>query len=289
MRLASYNIHIGVGQDNRYDLERIASAVAGADVVCMQEVLRHWPALGHADQAAELAERLNMHFVYGAGMDIDADEVLPDGRIHQRRRTFGNLVLSRWPIRSSRTLLLPKRAIPEAFDLQRSATEAVIEAPGGAFRVYSVHLSHVSPAQRAPQIEALIEWVNAAPAEGRAWDHENEYFKLFGLGRIDMPAPAVMMGDFNFSPRDAAYARFCGEVIGRYGRKPRHDQFWDAWTLAGEDEEAGQSFMEPKHPGYRIDHCFVSHDLAKCVRRAWFDNQTVGSDHDPLFVEFAWG
>jgi endonuclease/exonuclease/phosphatase family metal-dependent hydrolase len=38
MKIVSYNIHYAIGKDDRYDLERIATAVAGADIIALQEV-----------------------------------------------------------------------------------------------------------------------------------------------------------------------------------------------------------------------------------------------------------
>lgn len=275
MLLASYNIHFGVGQDGIYDLCRIADAVRGADILCLQEVAQGWPPLGHADQARELAERLGRHHVFGAGLDLDADEVLPGGSILHRRRTFGNMVLSRWPIRSSRTLLLPKRTEPGVFDLQRSATEAVIDAPGGALRVYSVHLSHVSPRRRQPQIAALLAWLAEAPEHGGAWDGEHPMLGMPGLNRAPMPAQAAIMGDFNACPEDEGYAAMLAAA------------YIDAWRQAGHG--AGQTFMNAERLGRRIDHCFLTAGLGARVRRAWIDGNAIGSDHFPLFVELAEG
>ena len=39
MKLVSYNIQYGFGADGRYDLERIAEVVAGADIIALQEVI----------------------------------------------------------------------------------------------------------------------------------------------------------------------------------------------------------------------------------------------------------
>ncbi|MCW5752367.1 MAG: endonuclease/exonuclease/phosphatase family protein [Alphaproteobacteria bacterium] len=273
--LGSYNIHFGVGQDGAHDLARIAATLAAADIACLQEVTQGWAPLGHADQALALARRLGRHHVFGAGLDLDGDEVGADGRIRHRRRTFGNMVLSRWPIRSSRTLLLPKRSEPSLFDLQRSVTEAVIEAPGEALRVYSVHLSHVSSRQRAPQIEALLAWLADAPRHGAPWDHEHPTLRQLGVGTVSMPASAIVMGDFNACPDDPGYRRMIEAALR------------DAWTLAGNEPMAGRTFMDGAQPGRRIDHCFLTPDLGARVRRAWIDRGAAGSDHYPLFVELA--
>lgn len=284
---ASYNIHYGIGLDGRYDVARIADAVAAADIVCLQEVIQGWPPTGHADQAAEIAGRLSRYYVFGTGVDVDGSSCDAAGRITNRRQTFGNAVLSRWPIRSTRTLLLPKPALPDTFDLQRSVTEAVIDAPGLSFRVYSVHLSHVSAGQRRPQIEALMAWINAAPAEGRPWDHEHEIMRGMGVENVEMPRAAMLMGDLNLTPAEPNYALLCGEIADRAGRQARHDQLRDAWVVAGNDEAVGVSFADTKDAAHRIDHCLITRDLAPLVRRAWIDQTARGSDHYPLFVEFA--
>ncbi len=41
------------------------------------------------------------------------------GRITNRRRSFGNAVISRWPIARARGHLLPKTQLVDRFDLQR--------------------------------------------------------------------------------------------------------------------------------------------------------------------------
>ncbi len=38
MKLVTYNIRYSLGQDQRYDLARIAASVTGADVIALQEV-----------------------------------------------------------------------------------------------------------------------------------------------------------------------------------------------------------------------------------------------------------
>jgi endonuclease/exonuclease/phosphatase family metal-dependent hydrolase len=88
------------------------------------------------------------------------------------------------------------------------------------------------------------------------------------------------MGDFNFTHADPEYPVICGDVHPLRGRITPGDGLADAWTAAGNDEDR-ESF-----PGEgRIDHCFVTADVARRVRRAWIDDTTPASDHFPLFVE----
>ena len=58
MKIVTYNIQYGLGKDNRYDLARIAGEVAGADIIALQEVERHWQRSGCVDAPAVLAAQL---------------------------------------------------------------------------------------------------------------------------------------------------------------------------------------------------------------------------------------
>jgi endonuclease/exonuclease/phosphatase family metal-dependent hydrolase len=58
VKLVSYNTQYSKGKDGRYDLERIAKTLEGADVIALQEVDRFWPRTGMIDQPAELAALL---------------------------------------------------------------------------------------------------------------------------------------------------------------------------------------------------------------------------------------
>ncbi|MEO8679399.1 MAG: endonuclease/exonuclease/phosphatase family protein [Vicinamibacterales bacterium] len=86
IRLATYNIHRARGLDGRTRLERIAAVIASidADVVALQEVMGASPL--RAGQAAELGAALGMGWVMAPTR-------------HVRTALFGNVVLSRFPVR----------------------------------------------------------------------------------------------------------------------------------------------------------------------------------------------
>ena len=86
VRVATYNIHRGRGLDGRTKLERIASVLAAidADVVALQEVIGASPL--KPGQAAELGAALGMGWVMAPTR-------------HLRTALFGNVVLSKFPIR----------------------------------------------------------------------------------------------------------------------------------------------------------------------------------------------
>jgi endonuclease/exonuclease/phosphatase family metal-dependent hydrolase len=286
MLFASYNIQYGTGKDGRVDLARIADAVKEADVIALQEVERHWPRTGDVDQVAALAAALpGRYWVYGPGLDMHADGGAPGSR----RRQFGNMLLSRTPIVSSRHHLLPKFGATKQYCLQRSAIEGVIETPGfGPIRVYSLHLSHLGDGDRAAQVEKLLAIHRDAPSEGGAWcGHREGTDWTLGQPEPPMPAAAVFMGDFNLAADSPLYERLAGPMSNEYGRMTARSGLVDAWVAAGNAEDSGTT--ADSHAGRRfarIDYCFASAALASRVRKAWIDGKAVGSDHQPIWTAF---
>ena len=266
MLFATFNIHYGVGADGRYDIARVADVLAKADIACLQEVVRGWPQNGYADQTAEIGRRLNRYYRFHGPMEADASTVDAEGRITSRRRSFGNVILSRWPIAWSRGVMLPKTRLAEGFDLQRGYIEAVVMAPSGPIRIYCAHLSHVGLVQRLPQVEALLAAVRDADTTGATWDGGGPAEFMFQETAPAMPQAAIVAGDLNFTPDHVEYPKIVAagliDVCGRM----------EGETFAGEG---------------RIDHVFVTPDLASKVTRAWVDQSTPASDHWPVFVEFA--
>jgi endonuclease/exonuclease/phosphatase family metal-dependent hydrolase len=99
VKVVTYNIQYGLGKDKRYDLARIAREIEDTDVIALQEVERHWRRSGCVDSAAVLGTRLpEHHWVYGANLDMDASYRDAEGRLVNRRRQFGTMILSRLPI-----------------------------------------------------------------------------------------------------------------------------------------------------------------------------------------------
>lgn len=286
MKCVSYNIQYGLGSDGVYDLPRIAAEVADADIIALQEVDRFWARSGMVDSPAVLSEHLPDHYwVYGANLDMEAS-FRKDGRLIQRRKQFGTMILSRWPILSSRNFPLPKWGDRQHHSIQQGLLEAVIDTPLGPVRVYSAHLSHLGPPTRLPQIARVKEIIAAAPAEGGAWcgGHPDSSAGWLEEDEPPMPRDVILMGDMNFTSETAEYDAVVGGVSPRHGRLTNRDGLLDAWVLAGHPEDAGAT-----SPGYpvRIDHCFVSASLADHVKEVWVDEAATGSDHWPVWVTFA--
>ena len=169
MKCVTYNIQYGIGLDGRYDLGRIVDAVRGADLIALQEVSRSNPQNAGRDMVAELAELLPEYFsVFGAPFGVDMGSAVENGKAVSRHFQFGNMVLSKTPILAWRNHLLPRMRTYDRLNLQRGALEAMVMAPFGPLRVYSVHLDHTSPVERMAQMRALVEKALAYPREGGA-------------------------------------------------------------------------------------------------------------------------
>jgi len=285
VNFASYNIQYGFGLDGRYDLARIARSLEGADVIALQEVTRGFSRNGFADMAADFAACFPDYFwVYGPACDIHV-EADSGGRqpVRGTRFQFGNMVLSRWPILSTRTLLLPRSRTIGKINLQRGATEAVITVPGGAIRLYSVHLDHVSPEERIRQLQFLNAHINAFVQEGGSLTGGSE----FDLPEPPLPEDYVVMGDFNMEPESPEYCALAGAGGGYYGRVARIGTPMDAFAALEAYRPGSYSWMDPEDHGKRmhLDYCFVSCGLEGRLKSARIDTQSEGSDHFPLWVE----
>lgn len=285
MKLVSYNIQYGIGMDGEFDPERIARSVEGADVIALQEVTRGFAKNGHVDLVALFCELLSDYFhVYAAPCDVLLDVSTESGRRVERRFQFGNMILSRWPILTTRHLLLPRSRTIDKLNLQRGALEAVIAAPSGPLRVYSVHLDHVSPDERLSQIRFLKDRVLNFVAEGGALTGAAEE----GFPDPPLPEHFVLMGDFNMEPESPEYIAMAGRTDRYYGRSLRANELVDVLDRLG--LLSPQNFTWAKPPGdgpvkMHLDHCFVNFELAQRVKNAWIDNSAFGSDHFPLWVE----
>ena len=137
MRLLSYNIHKGIGgRDRRYRLERIIKVIEAEnpDLICLQEVDRNCPRSHCHDQPQIFADQFN------------AAAKLYQMNVHLKRGGYGNLLLSRWPIRSHHQISIRlNRKKP------RGAQMAVIETPEGLLHLLHWHLG-LAEAERHWQV-----------------------------------------------------------------------------------------------------------------------------------------
>ena len=146
--VASYTIHRGVGLDRRRDLDRIARVIRemSPDVIGIQEVVRQ-EGVGHADQAAYLAEALGMSLVMGE------TRAFGEG-------TYGNAVFTRLPVLSSLRCDLSFGAREP-----RGCLRVDLSVDGCALHVFNCHFGLAFRERRA-QVELLHAFLRAADCEG---------------------------------------------------------------------------------------------------------------------------
>lgn len=122
IRVATYNIHRSRGLDGRTRPDRIAEVLAGirADVVALQEVVGAGPNdSGHAE-------------VIGAALGMGW--VMASAR-HLRGHLFGNVVLSRYPVREHKQYDLSWKTCEP-----RCCQRVDLDVDGMRLHLYNVHL-----------------------------------------------------------------------------------------------------------------------------------------------------
>ena len=290
MKIVSYNIHYAIGKDERYDLERVVDALRGADIMALQEVERFYDSPQGPAQPEDIAALLpDYYWVYDAAFDIDCSEKQADGRIVNRRRQHGQMLLSRWPIISKRYFPLPRLSTSDEFNMQMGVLEGLVDTPAGRLRIYNVHFGSVLVAERQLQAAKIIKLVREAPALGGAWSGPNgEYAErdwCVGNPEPRLPSRAIVLGDFNLQPGSEEYRLLCSAEDDDGAAL-----LTDLWARhnPGLNILSWQSNPAKRGPveSALLDYCLVTRDLLDRVVACWFDEAAAGSDHQPLWVEF---
>jgi endonuclease/exonuclease/phosphatase family metal-dependent hydrolase len=267
----SYNIQYGFGIDGTYDLPRVCDAVRNADIILLQEVTRGFLRNGGTDMVAGIRELLPERYaVAGMPADIDFGSALVDGTVRDQRFQFGNMVLSRWPILSSRLHLLPRSMRLNRLNLQRGALESLITTPAGIIRFFSIHLDHVDVAERLRQIETLRAIMISGGHDGGAATGLGE----FGFPELPLTDHALAAGDFNMRPGSPEYCSATGTGSNRL-----HDVSPPAHVMSFFNPAQAQDALQ------RLDYAFATPALAGRVAKSWIDEEATGSDHRPLWFE----
>jgi endonuclease/exonuclease/phosphatase family metal-dependent hydrolase len=246
LRLVTFNIHHGVGDDGRHDLPRLARLLADADpdVLCLQEVDRHFGERSeHVDQALLLSRALHMELAWAPSIDQ------PPRAGQTGRRQYGNALLSRLPVLVSDVHPLPGSGEP------RSALRTRLELDDGALWVTTTHLSSSSPADRAAQAGALAA-LHADPTE-----------------------PAVVVGDLNADAGAPELAALRERFTDAWLLAATRSDQTGAFSL-----RRHHGLTHPaRRPRVRIDQVWVSPGVTVADARVLDGSAT--SDHHPLLVD----
>ena len=193
LKVATFNIHAGRDDADNYDLDRIAEAIEDLDVdaIALQEVDNNFDERSDFDdQAKELADKLDMHYTFGANepKDVGGEEGLDE-------EGYGLAILSKMKIKDSENTHLPfdvngktsseENPKPE----QRGLLRATVKWNGEKVDLYSTHWEHKWDSLRERQADA------AATA----------------IAQRDMPS--IVMGDLNAEPDDVAVNALLGGAV----------------------------------------------------------------------------
>lgn len=282
MKILTWNVQWCRGIDGRVDPARIvaeAKRIADADVVCLQEIADNYPdpRLGGsdgADQFRQLSELLPGYTsVPGSAVDQPANG--------GTRRRFGNMILSRLPVKQVYRWLLPLPCEPGVAGMPRIAIEAVIGAPFGDVRVITTHLEWYSLVQRTAQVEEL----RRIYADGHAHARDGRHIMGVDKGPFETlvrPKATVICGDFNLEYDSDLHAR----IVAPFGDAT--PALTNAWDLVHPGEPYPATFcIHNTMPGYGQLHCdffFVDPDAGGRIADWQVDQDTQASDHQPLVL-----
>jgi endonuclease/exonuclease/phosphatase family metal-dependent hydrolase len=161
VRVATYNIHRCRGLDQRVLPSRIARVLEeiDADIVALQEVVNHTVSPEQPGQACYMAKKLGYECRFGQTRQL-------------RGRPYGNAVLSRFPITTSKSYDLSCKPLEP-----RACFQVDVELGGRqCLHVFNVHLG-TTHSERQRQASALVSTQI--------------------LNSPEMTHPRVMLGDFN--------------------------------------------------------------------------------------------
>lgn len=223
-RVLSYNIHHGEGTDGVFDLERIAEVIrsSGADLVALQEVDVRTGRAGGVDQASVLAELTGMEVRFGEAIPFSGG-------------SYGDAVLSRWPILETVRLQLPARPDHE---LRVAVAVTVEPMPGQPLRLVATHLDHTEDSgDRIAQVQTLL------------------------LEMLGNPLPTLLVGDLNAAPGSQPI-----QLLLDAGWRPADAALQPTfpsdqpqrkidWILLGPDSGLQPLIVEVLHAPVASDHC----------------------------------
>lgn len=139
LRVLSYNIKHGHGNDGKVDIRRAAGLISEtkADLVVLQEIDNECTRSGGQDQMAVLSELTGLHSKFGAFMPYQGGH-------------YGMGVMSRFPIIESTNHILPPGREP------RSALDARVQLPNGDELILCGIHFYATEAERMAQAQTVV-------------------------------------------------------------------------------------------------------------------------------------
>ena len=214
LRVVSWNIRAAIGPGpfpdrwwSRIDADRLREigvvlSSIDADLIALQEVALVSRNGDLLDNAGDLARQLGMEVRYAAvrSFDVtDGDDLLGVG-------CFGNAILSRLPVRASRTVPLPAALV-----------EALIEPVGAAHPAAGIRYREAPDTIREPRCLLLAE-VDGLTVGSAHFSHVGSGERLLqsqaSVAAFGTASPALLLGDLNAAVESPELAPFAGWTDG---------------------------------------------------------------------------
>lgn len=166
LRVMTYNICHGEGNDGNYSLQRIAQIIrkSQAEIIALQEVDERTRRVRGVSQHKILARLTGYNSVFGAAIPFQGGY-------------YGNAILSKYPIQHTRRILLPKGDGMEHRSVLRVRIRLPKRFPTRTLDVFSTHLDNQSAQTRKVAAQRINQMVK------------------------NSRHPALLLGDLNAAPQ----------------------------------------------------------------------------------------
>ena len=248
VKVMSFNIAHGLGMDGIVDLEKTAEVIEDscAAIIALQEVDRYFSdRSSFVDQVEWLSERLGMYAAYGANMNFAPEDS------ERPNRQYGNMILSKYPIKYVENHLLTQVYCPFGNNEQRGILEAVIEVDGSYLSVFNTHL-----ALKDNELAVSID----------------EILAIVGKSHF----PRIIAGDFNASSSNVHIPKLSRQFKDAFLKMKRGDAY--TYPAPYVNKETEEVFW----PATRIDYIFSDSEV-EVVQTAVIE--TAVSDHLPIVAD----
>lgn len=277
MRVMTYNVHGWRTPGGKPNLDALSRVIreSGADIVGLNEVFHPRVVEGGGELPAlqALAQGLGFYFVFGPCMRWPATDTLPES-------SYGNALLSRWPIIASAAHHLTPI---DGLEMRGLLEGRILLPDGRTFTAYVTHLDYTDEANRLVQLRALRSWTVR-----------------------DRSRPHLVMGDFNainlwdYAGREDAFAALAAQPMSAHMAAGTNGSAKDGPQVVAQMEKAGyvDAFTRFGTPGQtsfllspepmRIDYIFASAPLFPHITGCRILTEMAeydASDHLPVMAE----
>ena len=281
MQIFSWNIQNGKGCDGIIDLQNIVNFIKAncePEVICLQEVARHFAEHGDQDQLAFLETAFDDYScVWAPGFSWPQSPAQFDSKPPSKelRQEFGNLVLvKKGLLLDYKVHTLPSPAAHGLMQMPRTAVEVVVAHQQSAIRIISSHLAFHSYDERIAQLDYLTALKDLAHARSL---HPANDQKTGCYRPAPSPQGTFLCGDLNVALGESDYQHII------------NSGWVDVWPTLYPDKEHLPTCGIYDHQqwpqgAHCRDYFLCSSDVTAQLECMQVDIQSAASDHQPIWL-----